>query len=708
MRPMVLALILAGCGGNKGPAADTATTDLDGDGFLEPDDCGEGDAAVNPDATDTVGDDIDQNCDGLDGVDLDGDGFASEPSGGDDCDDADETVNPDAPEIPYDAIDQDCDGADLTDVDGDGEDSDQVGGPDCDDDDPAIHSGATDIPYDGIDQDCDGSDLLDADGDGFDAESMGGDDCDDADPGINPEASEVPYNGIDEDCDGADLTDVDGDGYESDLVGGLDCNDIRADTYPGAVEVPYDGIDQDCDGTDLTDADGDGIDARVAGGLDCDDTDPLVFPGAPDTCYDGVDSDCGGGSDYDCDGDGIDAQAFGGDDCDDNDPLVGGGTLEAIGDGIDGDCRNDGDLAHMSFGGFTFDNPRPPRLAATTEHYILASAADSYDMGFAQPANVGFVLAFNRTSGTDAAPIGSANLWQGATNPQPLGQAVDLITDGDNYWASTTYTHSATNWTYLVARRAEWDPAFQSYIMREIEYFGTPLTHRGTSVDVVIDSTGDPWAVACGVDTLHALKGIGVIPTPADALGPGPVLPAGVPGGVCFWQDAPDPLFADLGELVLCETGVDCASYTFDPITEVLDVDAVHPWSGSTIAHADFRDGWHNVVYTGGDAWVLGFGSHQIFGGHTVQSMDAVWYGPDLYAVAVVTENGAPELVLSYGDPNVSMTEVTMDFGDPARPNLVLTGAAVMADADRLVIAISADDPGLVNDAIGWVFYALP
>ncbi len=617
-------------------------------GFLDRDDCDDG--AVDPDATDLVGDDIDQDCDGVDGVDLDGDGFASDLSGGDDCDDADETVNPDASEVPYDAIDQDCDGADLTDVDGDGEDSDQVGGLDCDDDDPAIHSGAPEVPYDGIDQDCDGADLLDVDGDGFD----GGDDCDDTDSGINPDASEVPYNGIDEDCDGMDLTDVDGDG----------------------------------------------IDALVAGGLDCNDADPLVFPGAQETWYDGVDSDCSGGSDYDCDGDGSDAVAFGGDDCDDNEPLVVTATVEIIGDGLDGDCQNDGDLAHMAFGGFIFDNPRPPRLAATTDHYILATATDSFDFGFQLP-DVGVALAFDRTSGTDAVPIGPALYWQGATNPQPIGQAIDLVADGNVFWASTTYIHNVTNGSYLIARRAEWSALLSQYTHTTLDYAAAPLAFIGTDVDLVLDSGGQAWAVGCGADTMHALKGTGAIPAAHDTL-------VDVPGGVCFWQDAPDPVVNDLGEVVLCETGVDCTNYTFDPVVELLEVDVVEPWLGSTFAYADYRDGWHNVVYTSGDAWVLGLASHQVFGGHTVQSMDAVWYGPDLYAVAVVTENGAPELVLSYGDPNVSMSEVALDFGDPARPSLVLTGAAVMADADRLVVAISADDPGNTNDAVGWVFYVRP
>ena len=55
--------------------------------------------------TDLAGDDIDQNCDGIDGTDGDGDGSASWQSGGSDCDDTDPTVSSGA--LVYQDLDQD-------------------------------------------------------------------------------------------------------------------------------------------------------------------------------------------------------------------------------------------------------------------------------------------------------------------------------------------------------------------------------------------------------------------------------------------------------------------------------------------------------------------------------------------------------------------------------------------------------------------------
>ena len=94
---------------------------------------------------------------GITPVDADGDGFDSIATGGTDCDDTDANINPGATETPYDGIDQDCDGSDLTDVDVDGFDSTVVtGGTDCDDTDANINPGATEIPGNDVDENCDG------------------------------------------------------------------------------------------------------------------------------------------------------------------------------------------------------------------------------------------------------------------------------------------------------------------------------------------------------------------------------------------------------------------------------------------------------------------------------------------------------------------------------------------------------------------------
>ena len=126
------AIFLAGCGGDKpedtspeddtgtSPADDTGTSpmnDNDGDGVAARDDCDDNDASVYPGAEDAEIDGIDQDCDGLDGPDADGDGYADAAAGGDDCDDSDPDINPEASEVWDDGVDQDCDGvADVEDA----------------------------------------------------------------------------------------------------------------------------------------------------------------------------------------------------------------------------------------------------------------------------------------------------------------------------------------------------------------------------------------------------------------------------------------------------------------------------------------------------------------------------------------------------------------------------------------------------------------
>jgi hypothetical protein len=218
------------------------------------DDCDDTDASVAVGATEVVADGVDQDCDGGDlcRVDADGDGWG-DPEGttsdGDlscdgvgeaddalDCDDGDAMINPDAEETVGDGIDGDCDGAEACFPDGDGdgfggEGVEVVGGldcelggaasigGDCDDADAAVYPGATEVVADAADQDCDGGDLCyaDEDGDGvagdgtvpsenllcFDAgEGDAPNDCDDADAAVSPTATET-CNNVDDDCDGA-------------------------------------------------------------------------------------------------------------------------------------------------------------------------------------------------------------------------------------------------------------------------------------------------------------------------------------------------------------------------------------------------------------------------------------------------------------------------------------------------------------------------
>ena len=273
-------------------------------------DCDDDDDSIYPGADDDYGDYIDQNCDDADGVDDDGDGWASTDSLGTDCDDADPFTFPAAGDQ------EDLDGDGYTAADGDADEEDYC---------------TTDLDLDGY-GDADGS---------FDA----GTDCDDGNDGFNPGESDEAGDDYDQDCNGLlyCFDDDDDDGYGSSYAsdstytatGGVadgdtcgsdptdgwdddsdDCLDSDDNTHPGAAELES---STSC----MTDADGDGWgdDGPVSGvtaGTDCDDSTTLTYPGAAE-----LDSTTACMEDYDGDGYGADSPsvsgAVAGTDCDDKD-----------------------------------------------------------------------------------------------------------------------------------------------------------------------------------------------------------------------------------------------------------------------------------------------------------------------------------------------------------------------------------------------------
>ena len=354
-------------------------------------DCNDGDAGINPGASEIPNDGIDQNCDGEDQVvDTDGDGVA------DNEDNCPAVSNPDQADFDNDGTGDVCDDDDDNDGVADAEDCDplneSVGAAttwyrdadndgfgnsadsqvncsqpagyvavegDCDDNDNTIFPGATEIPNDEIDQDCDGSDLIvDTDGDGI------ADDEDNCPTVPNADQADLDNDGTGDVCD----NDADGDGITSDL----DCNDrdssiggavtwyadsdgdgignlgetlvqctqpfgyvsIAGDNCPNTPNADQSDLDNDGSGDACdNDADGDGLTSDV----DCDDLDASI--GLPRTWYRDADGD-GFGDDSNTTENCTQPAGFTnrGGDCDDTNANINPGATEIPDDGIDQNC----------------------------------------------------------------------------------------------------------------------------------------------------------------------------------------------------------------------------------------------------------------------------------------------------------------------------------------------------------------------------------
>jgi len=314
----------------------------DGDGFASVEvggtDCDDSDASIHPGAEDLYGDGVDQDCSGADGVDLDGDGFAASSVGGPDCDDTNPLFNPGALDEVGDDIDQNCDGLDGVDSDQDGYASIESFGSDCDDLEAMTNIGSADTVGDLVDNNCDGIDGIDADQDGHASTQSGGTDCDDSAATTYLGAADSIGDSVDSNCDGVDGADADRDGYASTLSGGTDCDDSVATTYLGAADSVGDAVDNNCDGIDGVDMDQDGHASTQSGGTDCDDSVVTTYLGAADSVGDAVDSNCDGVDGADVDGDGDASVLSGGTDCDDSVETTYVGAADTVGDAVDNNC----------------------------------------------------------------------------------------------------------------------------------------------------------------------------------------------------------------------------------------------------------------------------------------------------------------------------------------------------------------------------------
>jgi hypothetical protein len=394
-----------------------------------------------------------------------------------DCDDTRANVNPGLAEVCGDNLDNNCNGAideNLVTYYRDA-DNDTYGTTttilacarpvgyatrqgDCNDGNAAINPAATEV-CDFVDNDCDGQTdeglrvtrYLDNDADTYGTTGASvcsntpgyanrAGDCNDGNAAINPGAAEV-CDFIDNDCDGQTdeglrvtrYRDVDSDNYGTTAASVCsntpgyanaagDCNDNNAAVNPGAAEICGNNVDDNCNGQvdenirrfyrdNDRDNYGDPNSSTlactqptgfVANNTDCNDNNVAINPGAAEVC-DNVDNNCNGqtdegllvtryvDSDRDNYGRNTAAQvcpnapgyANNNTDCNDSNAAVNPGAAEVCGNNLDDNCNGQVDENTLTFyrdsDSDNFGDPNVSTRACTRPTGFVANNTDCND-----------------------------------------------------------------------------------------------------------------------------------------------------------------------------------------------------------------------------------------------------------------------------------------------------------------------------------------
>jgi hypothetical protein len=763
---VTLAFAASGCTYIPGRALEEQRAAIDEDGDGSPGgylgrgaDCDDSNPAIFPGADEIPYDGLDNDCDKADILDFDGDGYPgiskgdyelvlaalqqpeedklkwpdNLPTSADlvDCRDDQSQIYPNNADRRYDGIDSNCGGDNDFDDDNDGfmpdfifnEGGEKIDVPalfqqyveewgyagrfaedygDCDDEDALVSPGTTeaDIPYDGVDQDCSGDNDFDVDGDGWMPFGY--------ELAFDTFISRYPYTRDDNPF----LDDAFGDCLdEADLAKAPD----PAEVNPGMVEVYGDGVDADCDGANDFDADGDGYmpDGSTAAFVAYLESWSYSYPEHEPTPREG--------------------------DCNDSDARVFPGALETIADGTDQDCNGDDDTTTLMFADLGWTGPRSPAIVRNERHYVVAALADEFQpvrcmsetcedsTNWYQAGAALFFDPYEQSSAPEPSEVPS--VFQGSLNEVTagsLGSELDMgVSDGEA-WAAVAYTlvSGVMERSWIEASLFDFSLRYDEYLPGRSEFTNTTTIFEAADLDLVIDSGGEPWIVACGTElggdgrpVVQLLRGVegDSVKTLVETEIVIPEEDAYLPVTQCYFRS---DTVTSTGIIEVCgeqEGGPDrfnrCLAYTYGPLLgtlDLLDEDEQPEWfDRAPYAEVDYDDGWHIFLTDIGTVDVYGPTASwmDVLGGETIVTAEVASVGSEVYIVALTAD---AEVLLAHGDPEAELERVVLPV---ERDGVVVTptGVSVFADEDRLVVAITAGDASddTMYHGLGWAFFGL-